>query len=1101
MNRLLTRLGLSFIALTVTLSSVLSIVPQRVVAAPGVISFSGIGGTITCNAVIGQGVVTEDQIRGDLPISTLMYEAFYPGFPSGTRSEALTAEAENADSPLAKAGQQIFNNENVIYMYLVGVNAANDGQCADHGFFVQSPDNPNAFVGVGMRNTTSSNPDYTYKVGEYSKDTKSFRFANSATSRLSEWYEIKNSTSSTASHASFTSPTSGGGGGSVSTGPCAGIPSGSALNACMDLQFINFTTVSFRDETYILDSWGGGDIMRYKLIDSYDPVRDAENTKTGQQPYFEFATGDENGQLDVDIDGDGGDGEIENFIEIMNSLPSSFTGGKYVDYDSTGDEVEHTYFSSDNGTPTYKNVQNMRRMLRYFPAEKKVAFLRGFNPSGNEQDVAGLVFTQVGETNKFESEPLNGCTGNEGKATIDIGGDLASINSSSWRDAKLTLPKENCSSSHTALNVVLTGATTGQTVDNASTAGTDPANADDGEVEQERTCTTEVNFLGWILCPVLSILDEATKWLEGQIAGFLFVDPGTFSRDSGIYSAWSTFRGIATVIIVIIALMMIFSQAMGAGPFDNYSVKKLLPRLLIAGIGIQLSWFLLVQLINIFNILGNGIGNLLLNPFGLNTNTELGDIIGGITQEASFGDFALGFAAMAAIIPAFIGGFVGLAVGVLGAVMVGFITLIVRDMIIFLGVVLAPVAIAMSVLPGTQKTSKWWWESLEKALMMYPLVIALLATGKIVGSLLLAAATPDGDAGIKMTYLIAAIIAWYAPFFFLPKALQAGGQALGKISGLAGDRSKGLIDRAKGWSDSRKKYKQGIKAEKRAEAGSQGYKVPFMDKRLGFTAGIARAGMRGRGGQPIVPLTSRSRNRANASMEAARNKLEQAQTEEQATLLDREYQDQVRKWIASGETVQDKKKWVKEQYGRAPVGSARQRALYNSLVAEKAIKQLEEIHLDAIASGDYRKVQAVQESTSKNFPAIKEFAPHIATASFTVDDKGNPPSLGYESLTKASSGDMGKWKPDTAELALKLHQEGYHDFSGQVDKLKASEAWKDVPPELQAVLDKMDGSTPFTVKSLPTAGDVSGKSTTSTLTPPPTATGSKGETVVWGRHP
>jgi hypothetical protein len=278
-------------------------------------------------------------------------------------------------------------------------------------------------------------------------------------------------------------------------------------------------------------------------------------------------------------------------------------------------------------------------------------------------------------------------------------------------------------------------------------------------------CTTNGGILSWIVCPILDMLDEATIWMEDKVGDFLFIEPTQFDKESdsgaNIYRAWSTFRSIATVIIVIIALIMIFSEAMGSGIFDNYSVKKLLPRLLFAGIGIQLSWFAMTQLINIFNIVGDGIGNLMLQPFVLSDGTHLSTNTH-ITELFAFKNLSTGgkgiFAGMVvAGSIALVAGAVALGIAVVAAMFTGFVTLIIRSIIIFLGVVFAPIAIAMSVLPGTQKTSKWWWESFEKALLMYPIVIALLAAGKITGYLLMQSAqTSDG---LKSLQAIAAIVA------------------------------------------------------------------------------------------------------------------------------------------------------------------------------------------------------------------------------------------------------------------------------------------------------------------------------------------------------
>jgi hypothetical protein len=367
-----------------------------------------------------------------------------------------------------------------------------------------------------------------------------------------------------------------------------------------------------------------------------------------------------------------------------------------------------------------------------------------------------------------------------------------------------------------ALALVENASLTAEQVNQDEFAGSgnpiDPATEED-LTNPEPTCFTAGGFLSWILCPVLTVLDESTQFLERQIQGFLFIDQEQFSRDGPLYQSWSSFRGIATVIIIIIAAIMIFSQAMGEGIFDNYSVKKLLPRLIFAGIGIQLSWFAMVLLIDIFNVLGDGIAGLMLSPFdtpngvALNADTNLRDLMGDMFRTASGGDFFTGLASVTIGGVALVGAFVALAIGAAAALFIAFITLIIRNMVILLGVVFSPIAIAMSVLPGTQKTSKWWWESFEKALLMYPLVMAVLSIGKILAVLLLGAAQSDDDEGIKMTYVMAAAVAWYGPFALLGKLGSIGGQALGKIGGLAGDKSKGMFDKARGWNDNYKKTK------------------------------------------------------------------------------------------------------------------------------------------------------------------------------------------------------------------------------------------------------------------------------------------------------
>ena len=57
------------------------------------------------------------------------------------------------------------------------------------------------------------------------------------------------------------------------------------------------------------------------------------------------------------------------------------------------------------------------------------------------------------------------------------------------------------------------------------------------------------------------------------------------------YEGWNTFRDIANVIFVILLMVVIFSQLTGVG-IDNYGIKKILPKLIIAAILINLSYLI-----------------------------------------------------------------------------------------------------------------------------------------------------------------------------------------------------------------------------------------------------------------------------------------------------------------------------------------------------------------------------------------------------------------------------------------------------------------------------------------------------------------------------
>lgn len=597
--------------------------------------------------------------------------------------------------------------------------------------------------------------------------------------------------------------------------------------------------------------------------------------------------------------------------------------------------------------------------------------------------------------------------------------------------------------------------------------------------EAPDVCTTNGGVLSWIVCPVLDLLDSATQWMEDKVGDFLFVNPAQFDKNTesgkNIYRAWSTFRSIATVIIVIIALIMILSEAMGSGVFDNYSVKKLLPRLLLAGIGIQLSWFAMTQLINVFNIIGDGIGNLMLQPFVLSDGTTHLTTSTNITQLFEFSGLSTGgkgiFAGMVvAGTIALVVGAVALGIAVVAAMFTGFVTLIIRSIIIFLGVVFAPIAIAMSVLPGTQKTSKWWWESFEKALLMYPVVIALLAAGKITGYLLIQSAqTADG---LKSLQVIAAIVAWFAPFFFLPKALQATGQALGKVTGFANDKSKGMFDKARGWDkgrkDKRSAYKKQYRQEQRVAGLNSGNPLKAAWSRNRIRAGQGATGA-------ALWMSAKKRDRAKTSIDAVADAAHKKAVQEEGLKF-------------AGMAGPDGEASLVGIANDSTQSAAKRQAAVERLVQLKSADSLGKLN-------EVGKATLERSINGGKYGDVKEFAPHLLPGNSDVFTK--PESA-------ASPEAISKWNKSTLSYAIdQAHASGNtalldniataydndsvrktmgSELTSRIEKARADGK---IPPPRTAPTGAGSGGGP----AAPTTGPASGGSTSGSAATPtaPTA--------------
>lgn len=341
-----------------------------------------------------------------------------------------------------------------------------------------------------------------------------------------------------------------------------------------------------------------------------------------------------------------------------------------------------------------------------------------------------------------------------------------------------------------------------QNVESGSVTGTAPDISQSACVAN-LTFTTD-NVLGWFICPVVKGAHLAISELDNIINGLMTVDVSAIfdrSTSSGgsYYTVWSSFRNIALGIVVIAALIMLVSTALGFEILDAYTIKKTLPRVGLALLLIILSWPILEFLVTLINDIGNGIRALIYSPF----KDSLGEYaLGGgskfILNLFSLGAFlALGLFGLAA--------FAGTA---LLAILVAFLVLVVREMMIVMLVILAPLGIVGLVLPNTQKLWQLWQNTLTTLLIAFPIIAALIAIGRVFSSVAYSTSlTTDGVP--KIINELIAFIAYFAPYFMLPLAFSLAGGFMAKLAGIANNSERGAFDRLR-------KYREGKVAKNTA---------------------------------------------------------------------------------------------------------------------------------------------------------------------------------------------------------------------------------------------------------------------------------------------
>lgn len=309
-------------------------------------------------------------------------------------------------------------------------------------------------------------------------------------------------------------------------------------------------------------------------------------------------------------------------------------------------------------------------------------------------------------------------------------------------------------------------------LENGNPATTPGSGGSGGDTDN---CADASGAYAWLLCPAV---DKANGFLKDiytdVIEKLLFIKPLDTSPDNNIYSVWKAFVSLANVLFVLAFLGIIFGTVLN---LDAYTVKKALPRLVIAAVAVQLSYFLCGILIDISNIFGNGLLDFIMNA--AKNSTVPGH--NATHNVISFGLLSLtGLFVGAAVL---LGPSIALLIiGLVLAVLTFVVTLLIRKLLIITLIILAPFAIVAWVLPNTESLFKKWKTNFIKLLFIYPIMSILIGSAYVVQ-----AASKGGDTVSQITGGIAPIIA----FFMMPAVFKMSGAAMGLAGGAIGKLGKG----------------------------------------------------------------------------------------------------------------------------------------------------------------------------------------------------------------------------------------------------------------------------------------------------------------------
>ncbi len=302
--------------------------------------------------------------------------------------------------------------------------------------------------------------------------------------------------------------------------------------------------------------------------------------------------------------------------------------------------------------------------------------------------------------------------------------------------------------------------------------------------------TCAVDGIGWIICPVMRFMAKVTDSVYSVVADMLTVNPVDTSTSSPMYQAWSAMRNFANAAFVVAFLIIIFSQVTSVG-ISNYGVKKLLPKLILVAILVNTSYWLCAIAVDVSNILGNSLKGVIEgagNQIFVSANSV--STGGGGAWDALTVGILAGAAGVAVL-------YLGLTVllpiliSVLFIIISAVVVLTLRQALLVLLIVVAPLAFVALLLPNTESMFKKWKGLFQTLLVMFPIIAVVFGASKLASIIITGAASQGNNIVLQLMGAAVTIL----PLVLFPKLMALVGDVGNKVGAFINNPNRGPFDR------------------------------------------------------------------------------------------------------------------------------------------------------------------------------------------------------------------------------------------------------------------------------------------------------------------
>jgi hypothetical protein len=468
--------------------------------------------------------------------------------------------------------------------------------------------------------------------------------------------------------------------------------------------------------------------------------------------------------------------------------------------------------------------------------DSKIMKSNAFGTTSQPTPIKTVKFVREGTTNKFKATSSDifyvtqgGALTGAGKCMLQLSLNVNAVDKAdlSVNDGALT---QQCTQSTLDSSVGI-----GATASGPDAASLVQAPAQ-GATSSDSASSCRIEGIGWILCPVLRTMAGLVDGAYGLVSSLLKISPivaGEEDASKSIYGAWSVMRNFANVAFVIAFLIIIFSQLTSVG-LNNYGIKKMLPRLIVAAILVNASFWICAIAVDISNILGSSLNELMrgiptqdaknaTQIDAASTGTGWVGVTGGVLAATAI-TIPILYATLSALLPAL--------VAALAAIVTVFLVLTLRQALVILLIVVSPLAFVAYLLPNTESLFKKWLSLFKTLLLMYP-IIALIFGSSALASKIIMNTAAEGDSPYKVAIQIMGALVAIVPLAITPVVMKTAGGLLNRFGGMVNNPNKGPFDKLRKKAEGYRDFRQGLARGRRIDRAKRFRNGELFNGRVG----------------------------------------------------------------------------------------------------------------------------------------------------------------------------------------------------------------------------------------------------------------------------